>query len=264
MPSVTLNGAEIAYDDITPPGTPERTILLLHGFASNRHEGWRRTGWYGAFERRRVRVIALDQRGHGESMKSHDPADYGRFALAADALALLDHLGVQRCDVFGYSMGTRTALQLAIDAPERVSNLILGGIGGKLFDPPKPGAAEAMTKAMSADDPATIENDFLKSFRQFADEQGEDRQALAAFTAAQSPPLDRGAMARLPMPVFVVAGAWDEGAGDPADLARVFPSGWSKSLPGCDHFSVIPHASFKAAVLDFLDGIVDDDFPPFE
>ena len=264
MPSATLNGVQIAYDDIAPAGPPQRTILLLHGFASNRSEGWRRTGWYGAFERRGVRVIAPDQRGHGESVKSHDPADYGRAALAGDALALLDHLGVGRCEVFGYSMGTRTAMQLAMDAPERVNHLMLGGIGGKLFDPPRPGAAEAMAKAMSTDDPASLENEFLKSFRQFADEQGEDRAALAAFSAAQSPPLDRDAMARLPMPVLVVAGAWDEGAGDPTDLARVFPSGWGKSLPGCDHFSAIPHASLKAAVFDFLDGIVDDDFPPFE
>lgn len=264
MPSATLNGVSIAYDDIAPPGPPQRTILLLHGFASNRSEGWRRTGWYGAFERRGMRVIALDQRGHGESMTSHDPADYGRLALAADALALLDRLGVQRCDVFGYSMGTRTALQLAIDAPDRVSNLILGGVGGKLFEPPRPGGSDALVQAMTTDDPAGIENEFLKSFRHFADEQGEDRAALAAFTAAQSPPLDRDALARLPMPVLVVAGAGDDLAGDPAELARVFPSGWSKRLPGCDHFSAIPHALLKAAVFDFLDGIVEDDFPPFE
>src|SRR3954462_2455558 len=101
MPEAILNGVSIAYDDLAPPGPPERTILLLHGFASNRNEGWRRTGWYGAFERRGIRVVALDQRGHGESMRSHDPADYGRLTLAADASALLDQLGVGRCDVFG-------------------------------------------------------------------------------------------------------------------------------------------------------------------
>ena len=265
MPSVTLNGVEIAYDDIPPAGPVERTILLLHGFASNRNEGWRRTGWYGAFERRGVRTIALDQRGHGESVRSHDPDDYGRGKMAADALALLDHLGVGRADVFGYSMGTRTALQIAIDAPERVSNLILGGIGGKLFDPPGPGGVEAMAAAMAAEDPSSIQHEMLRSFRHFADEQGEDRQALAAFSAGRSPPLDRDAMAALPMPVLVVAGAWDEGAGDPEELARVFPHGKGKSLPGCDHFSAIPHASLKATVFDFLDGVPDeDDFPPFE
>ncbi|HYG26909.1 MAG TPA: alpha/beta hydrolase [Caulobacteraceae bacterium] len=264
MATATLNGVSLAYDDITPAGGPERTILLLHGYASNRSEGWRRTGWYGAFERRRMRVIALDQRGHGESVKSHDPADYGRGQLAADALALLDHLGVGRCEVFGYSMGTRTALQLAIDAPERVNNLILGGIGGRLFHSSAIPTGETLADAMLAEDPAAIQHPFLKSFRQFADEQGEDRKALAAFSQAQNPPLDEAAMRALPMPVLVVAGAGDEGAGDPEALAAMFPHGRGMRIPGCDHFSAIPHALTKAAVFDFLDGLLDDDFPPFE
>jgi pimeloyl-ACP methyl ester carboxylesterase len=264
MPSVTLNGVSLAYDDIPPAGPAQRTILLLHGFASNRAEGWKRTGWYAALERRGFRTVALDQRGHGESVRSHDPADYGRLQLAADALGLLDHLGVGRVDVLGYSMGTRTALQMAIDAPDRISNLLLGGVGGKLFDPPREGALDAMAKAMAAEDPATIDNDMLKSFRQFADEQGEDRQALAAFSAGPSPPLDRDALAHLPMPVLVMAGQRDDLAGDPETLARVFPLGKGVSLPGVDHFSAIPHASLKATVFDFIDGVLDDDFPPFE
>src|SRR3954469_10877271 len=150
MATTTLNGATIAYDDIAPAGPPQRTILLLHGFASNRNEGWRRTGWYGAFERRRMRVIALDQRGHGESEKLHEPQAYTRANLAADALALLDHLGVGRCDVFGYSMGTRTAMQVALDAPERVTNLILGGIGERLFNPRPSTTTETIADAMLA------------------------------------------------------------------------------------------------------------------
>ena len=266
MATTTLNGASIAYDDIPPQGPVQRTILLLHGFASNRNEGWKRTGWYAALQRRGFRTIALDQRGHGESLRSHDPADYGRPQLAADALALLDELGVGRVDVFGYSMGTRTAMQMAIDAPDRISNLILGGVGGKLFDPPRaPENGETIVTAMAAEDPSVIKTAFLKSFRQFADEQGEDRQALAAFTLASSPPLDRDALGRLPMPVLVTAGAGDDLAGDPEALARIFPHGKGKVLPGCDHFSAIPHAALKATVFDFIDGVLDeDDFPPFE
>lgn len=264
MPVETLNGVSLAYDDIVPAGPIQRTILLLHGFASNRTEGWRRTGWYAALERRGFRTLALDQRGHGESMKSHDPAHYSRACLAADAIALLDRLGVGRVDVFGYSMGARTAMQLAIDAPDRVSNLLLGGVGGKLFDAPREGGVEAMAQAFAAEDPATIPSDLLRSFRHFADEQGEDRRALAAFAAGRSEPLARADLARLPMPVLVVAGERDDLAGEPDELAHVFPHGTGKALPGVDHFSAIPHASLKATVFDFLDGVMDDDFPPFE
>lgn len=260
----TPDGVSIAYDDISPPGGGNRTILLIHGFASNRNEGWRRTGWYGAFERRGMRVIAIDQRGHGESAKLYDPADYARDKLAADAFALLDHLGVGRADVFGYSMGTRTALAMALSEPGRVSNLILGGVGGKLREPSPVVVGTPMADAMLADDPATIKEPMLQSFRQFADEQGEDRKALAAVTEVKNPPFDWDAVAALPMPVLVVAGVGDTLAGRADDLARLFPHGKSMTIPGCDHFSAIPHALTKAAVFDFLDGMMDDDFPAFE
>ncbi|THD77254.1 MAG: alpha/beta hydrolase [Phenylobacterium sp.] len=258
---ITPDGVTLAYDDISPAGGPERTIVLAHGFTSNRGEGWRRTGWYGAFERRRMRVIALDQRGHGESAKLYEAEAYTRDKLAADLLALMDHLDVGRADLFGYSMGVRTALQAAIMAPERVSNLILGGVGGKLLAPSPSVLGNPMAEALLAEDPETITQPMLKSFRQFADEQGEDRRALAAFVQAKNPPLNVDAMRSLPMPVLVVAGQRDEGAGDPQDLAAVFPQGHAVTLPGCDHFSAIPHALTKAAVFDFLDGLMDEGFP---
>ena len=123
MATFLSDGVTIAYDDIAPQ-VVQGTIVLIHGFASNRNEGWKRTGWYTAFERRGFRVIALDQRGHGESQKPHDPQAYAREQLAADVLNLMDTLGVERADVFGYSMGTRTALELAVAQPDRVDRLI--------------------------------------------------------------------------------------------------------------------------------------------
>jgi pimeloyl-ACP methyl ester carboxylesterase len=259
MPSYTSDGVTLAYDDVQPAGDAQRTIVLLHGFASNRNEAWRRTGWYGAFERRNTRAIGLDQRGHGESGKLYDPADYTREKLAQDVVGLLDHLGLDRVDLYGYSMGTRTAIQTAILAPDRISNLILGGVGGKLLEPSTE-RGSVMADAMLEEDAEKIANPMLRSFRQFADEQGEDRKALAAFVQAQNPPLDRAAMADLPMPVLVLAGQRDELAGDPEDLARAFRDGRGVAIVGCDHFSAIPHALTKATVFDFLDGLLDDPF----
>jgi len=261
MPTFTSDGLTLAYDDIQPAGA-ERTIVLVHGFTSNRSEGWRRTGWYAAFERRRIRCIALDQRGHGESAKPYEPEAYQRDKLAGDVIALLDHLDLGRVDLFGYSMGSRVALAAALSDPERVSNLILGGVGERLLaEREGPGGLDRpMAKALLAEDPETIAEPMLKSFRHFADEQGEDRRALAACTAAASPPLDQAAMAALPMPVLVVAGQRDDLAGDPEGLVQIFPHGRGVTIPGCDHFSAIPHALTKAAVFDFLDGLLDDPF----
>ncbi|HLZ75307.1 alpha/beta hydrolase [Phenylobacterium sp.] len=264
MASFLSDGVQIAYDDITPAGGADSAVVLIHGFASNRVEGWKRTGWYAAFERRRTRVIALDQRGHGESAKLYDPQAYERERLAADVLNLMDELGVERADMFGYSMGTRTALELAVAQPSRLSHLILGGVGGKLLEKAPDVAGEPMADAMLADDPSTITQPMLQSFRQFADEQGEDRKALAAVTRVRNMPFNHDALRDMPVPTLVVAGAGDTGAGDTADLARIFPHGRSVTIPGCDHFSAIPHALTKAAVFDFLDGVMDDDFPPFE
>ena len=263
MASFNHDGVTLAFDDIQPPGPAERTIVLVHGFASNRHEGWRRTGWYGAFGRRGVRCVALDLRGHGESQKPHDPALYGQGALAGDVMGLIDHLGLGRVDLFGFSMGARVALAAASAAPERFSNLILGGVGERLLDDDAPptGAADAMAQAMLAEDPAQIEDLLLRSFRHFAEEQGEDRAALAAASRARNRSVSPKALGAVSMPVLVVAGQQDDLAGDPEALARAFPEAYGVSIPGCDHFALVTHALAKAAVFDFLDGMMDPDMP---
>ena len=251
MPFLKIrDDVSLAYDDVGPREAPD-TVVLLHGFSSNRNENWRRVGWLGAFERRRVRAIAFDLPGHGESDKPHDPAAYRTDMLVADVVAALDQIGVPSATLMGYSMGARLALAAALAQPERFDRLILGGVGGKMFDPPP--AGNPMADAMEATDIDAISEPLLKSFRLFADEQGEDLKALAACARARSGGADRASLRRLRMPTLVVAGARDELAGSPDDLAAEIPGGRSVTLPGCDHFSAIAHALFKAAVFDFLE-----------
>jgi len=252
MASFESQGLTIAFDDIGGPGEG-RPMILVHGFTSNRAENWRRLGWYGAFERRRMRTVALDLRGHGESAKPHDPALYGRAAMAGDILALMDHLEIPRAHILGFSMGARLALAAALKAPERFATLTLGGVGEKLFER-REIAGNPMAEAMETDDVESIREPLLKSFRHFADDQKEDRFALAALTRAGDKPLIREDVAGLAVPVLVVAGARDDLAGDPEPLAKAFPDGRAVVIPGMDHFSIVGHALFKATVFDFLDG----------
>ena len=177
--------------------------------------------------------------------------------MARDVVELIDHLGINRVDLFGYSMGARVASAAALTAPERFSNLILGGVGDKMLTERPSARGDVMAQAMLAEDPESITEPFLRSFRQFADEQGEDRQALAAFVQVENPPLDTDGFANLPMPVLTVAGQ-RETNGDPEILAKAFAHGHGVVIPGCDHFSAIPHALTKAAVFDFIDGVLDD------
>ena len=253
MNTFDSGGLTLAYDDI--PGNGGDTVVLVHGFATNAEENWRRLGWYGAFERRGARVVALDLRGHGRSAKPHEASAYDVAVMAADVVALMDHLDIRRADLMGYSLGARLAAMAAGTNPDRVANLILGGVGARLLEPreAEPGAM-TMAEAMRAPDAAALTDATLRGFRQFAENQGEDRFALAACSeglAASAASIDFGAIRA---PTLIVAGNRDELAGSPDDLAAVIPGAKAVTLPGCDHFNAIPHALFKAAVFDFLDG----------
>ncbi len=260
MKFTNSSGFEIAYDDI---GSPDlKAVVLVHGFASNRNEGWKRTGWYAALQQRRERLIALDLRGHGESAKSHDPAHYSHAAMSADIVELMDHLGVSRASLVGFSLGARLALGAAMDHADRFDHLVLGGAGMRLFDPPQ--HLGMMAEAMATQDVEGIAHPLLRSFRQFADEQGEDRLALAACSQGAGRSYAPEDLFAVRTPTLVCAGARDLLAGSPEGLAEAIRGAHAVSLPGCDHFGAITHALFKGKVFDFLDGWLDmEDAPGF-
>src|SRR6201993_780819 len=129
MPQFPHAGMEIAFLD-EGEGEP---IVLVHGFASNKEVNWVAPGWVTTLTRARRRAIALDNRGHGASSKLYEPADYDRAVMAEDVRALLDHLGIARADVMGYSMGARITANLAVAHPDRLRSAILGGVGRRLI-----------------------------------------------------------------------------------------------------------------------------------
>src|SRR5260221_3772540 len=164
MPEFESQAVRIAYDDI---GSGEgRAMLLVHGFASKRKEKWLRLGWYGAFARKRVRCVAMDCGGHGESAKPHEPSSYSRQAMAGDVLALASHLSIERFHLMGYSMGARIALAASLMSPDRIATLTLGGVGGRLLEPDSRAGAP-IAAAMVAATVDAITDPLLKSFRTF-------------------------------------------------------------------------------------------------
>src|SRR3990172_7348195 len=116
MPRFKQGPVEIAFLD-QGEGEP---VVLVHGFASNKEVNWVQPGWIATLTGAQRRAVALDNRGHGQSAKLYDPADYHTAVMAEDVRALLDHLGFERADIMGYSMGARIAAFLAVKHPDRV------------------------------------------------------------------------------------------------------------------------------------------------
>ena len=101
MPSFHNGAVEIAYLD-EGEGEP---ILLVHGFASSKNVNWVYPTWVSELKKNGRRVIALDNRGHGDSAKLYDAEDYHIGIMAGDVTALMDHLEIARADMMGYSLG---------------------------------------------------------------------------------------------------------------------------------------------------------------
>jgi pimeloyl-ACP methyl ester carboxylesterase len=131
MPSVDADGVEIVYDLEGPAGT--FPLVLHHGTAGGGAQ-WRRAG-YVELLAPRARVMVVDARGRGRSGKPHDTAAYGIERHAADVLEVLDAEGVERADVWGWSMGGRVAFELAASHPDRVRGLIVTGATGAGLGP---------------------------------------------------------------------------------------------------------------------------------
>jgi pimeloyl-ACP methyl ester carboxylesterase len=78
-------------------------------------------------------VIAPDLRGHGQSVKSRDPADYRLEAFAGDVAALRGHCWEdRRFSLIGYSMGAHIAMSVTLASADRVASLVLGGMGDRI------------------------------------------------------------------------------------------------------------------------------------
>ena len=112
---VKVNGMEMYYE-VSGEGDP---LIVLHGAYMN-------IPMMGEIIPRLAethRVYALEMQGHGRTTDIDRPITYPN--LADDVAAFMDAVGLEKADVFGYSMGAVTGLQLAIRHPEKVDQLVV-------------------------------------------------------------------------------------------------------------------------------------------
>ncbi len=243
MPFFDSAGVAIHYEvfgDDKPP------IVLVHGFASSLRQNWVAPGWIDALTPLR-QVIALDCRGHGESAKLYEPAAYGEH-MADDVIRLMDHLGIEKADLFGYSMGGAVSMGLLVRYPERFTSAILGGVGaGRL----RRGPDSPVAAGMLAADATTVTDPVAKGFRIFAERTGNDLRALAAVGQAGRFS-DVDALGKIRLPVLIVVGANDVLVGSAEPIARRIPGAKLVTIPDREHLTVVGDERFKKAVVEFL------------
>ncbi|WP_029058764.1 alpha/beta fold hydrolase [Stappia stellulata] len=249
MPHFDSAGLRLAYLD-EGEGEP---ILLIHGFASNKSVNWVYPGWVEMLVKAGRRVIAIDNRGHGESDGSHDPDDYGAPAMAEDARRLLEHLGLTGVDVMGYSMGARITAFLTLNHPDLVRSAIFGGLGYGMIT--GIGNPEPIASALEADKLSDVKDRNGRAFRAFADQTKSDRKALAACMRSSRQRISQDEVARIAQPVLVAVGTRDEIAGSAADLARLMPHAEVLDIPNRDHMVAVGDKAYKAGVLAFLESV---------
>ncbi|THD50756.1 MAG: alpha/beta hydrolase [Bradyrhizobium sp.] len=246
MPSFHNGAVEIAYLD-EGEGDP---ILLVHGFASTKNVNWVYPTWVSELKKNGRRVIAFDNRGHGDSGKLYDAREYEIATMAGDIAALMDHLDIERADVMGYSLGSRMTAMLAQSRPERLRSAIFGGIGIGLIEGGGPG--ENVAEALEADSLDDVTDPVGRTFRAFADQTRSDRRALAACLRGSRRLMSREDAAGINVPVLIAVGTSDEIAGSAQALGKIIPGSQVLDIPNRDHMRAVGDKVYKTGVLDFL------------
>jgi len=230
-------------------------IVLVHGYVLNITWNWVNSGLVDALKPIR-RVVALDCRGHGQSDKPHDTEAYAVENMAGDVLNLMDHLGIEKADLFGYSMGAVISSHLLAYHGERFRSAVLTGpLIRFILGPTDEARAGVMADAMLADDISHITDPTARPFRALADAiPVSDRQALAACARSldESQPIPPADFAAVDIPVLIVNGENDDVAGNPDQLVAAIPGVRKVIIEGADHL-VVFDPRFKEPVLSFLE-----------
>ena len=122
MPYARTDDAVALYYEETGSGEP---ILFIHEFAGD-YRAWEpQMRHFG----RNFRCIAYNARGYPPSDVPEDAQDYSQDRARLDALAVLDHLGIERAHVHGLSMGGFAALHFGLHHPDRALSLVVAGCG---------------------------------------------------------------------------------------------------------------------------------------
>jgi pimeloyl-ACP methyl ester carboxylesterase len=238
-----IQGARIWYAEWGKKSS-RPPVLLLHG-------GFGNSNYFGhlipVLVAHGYRVIAMDSRGHGRSTRDDAPMSY--HLMAGDVIGLLDHLGVPRVYLVGWSDGGCTGFDLALNHPDRLAGLFAFGANADVS-----GDREGFDKTpVFAAYLKRTPEEYRKlsptpgRWGEFSAAVGKMWDTLPAFTAAE--------LRSIKVPTVIADGEYDEAIKQSHDryMADTIPEARLEILPNVSHFAMLQNpAEFNAAVLDFL------------
>jgi pimeloyl-ACP methyl ester carboxylesterase len=236
----SVNGIRMFYA-VFGRGSP---VLLLHGGLAN-------SNYWGSvipiLVRNHFEVVVADSRGHGRSTRTTEPYSYE--LMAADVLALLDYLKLERVNLVGWSDGGIIGLVIAMRHPERLSRLFAYG-------------ANSDPSGVRADvESNPIFTKYLqrtsREYRDLSPTPDNYEAFLAQIQAmwAQQPNFRAAQLMQITVPTTIADGAHDEAIKREHTeyLARTIPGATLNILPDVSHFGMLQNPQeFSAAVTNFL------------
>ena len=255
MPYATnaQDGTRVYYEDDGGDGA----AVVLHGGFLDSVADLREAAIAQALPGAGFRVVYVDQRGLGNSDKPHDPHAYAMPLRVADAVAVLDELGVERAHFVGQSWGGRLGFGIGEHAPGRVRSLVIGG--NQPYAWPDSPLVRTVTDALAAARTEGMEA-VVVGFERFWDMRFPDAQRArwldndpAALDAAWSTAMAEGAISkdltRWDVPCLIFLGAADVDFLDGARRAAAeIPNAELLLLAEADHYAA--HVSPDEVVLD--------------
>src|SRR5437867_5967878 len=258
---VQVNGMRMYYE-VSGAGEP---LIVLHGAYMN-------IPTMGAIIpelAKTHRVYALELQGHGRTTDIDRPITYPN--LADDVAAFMDAVGLQKADVFGYSMGAMTGLQLAIRHPEKVNKLVFGSgaYDAEGWQPEFKAFIPQMTVEMFARMP------FAKEYPKLAANPAGFPELARKVIALEKEPMAWGEDVKaLKTPVLIIAGDADGAAlehsvamfrllagGAMGDMGKPLPASRLAVLPATSHTAVITQTDLLYALIEpFLKGLAPKSF----
>lgn len=191
MAVMEQGGVRLYYEDTGGNGP---ALLFLHGAGGNHLSWWQQVPAFAE----EYRCVTVDQRGFGQS--PNVPGGPGPAALATDALALLDHLGIARAAVVAQSMGGWAAVGAAVRAPARFWAVVMANTVGNLVDPEIAALRQQLTAVSPPRPPVLWQGALGATFRK----EQPVRSFLYAQISGLNPPLPadfRDQLGRLTTPV---------------------------------------------------------------